>query len=186
MNAIPEIDLSYENTDTSRCWVIIYAYYISVYSVICMCFVILCYCVFMQDAGSIVSVVCGTNRIAWSHVDREMVVLDWQQVDCPNFLRGTYMASAYLSDVSIRLFQWAAESTWFCDCCWADLLFYTQVSAVVSLLPSTDFYVIEKPSISVQNTALFPVMAHMRTVEAMLFALLEPRNTPNDSNIPPK
>lgn len=93
------------NTDTSRCWVVIYAYYTSVYSVICMCFVILCYCAFMQDAGSIVSVVCGTNRIAWSHVDRGMMVLDWQQVDCPNFLRGTYMASAYLSDVSIRFFQ---------------------------------------------------------------------------------
>lgn len=59
----------------------------------------------MQDASSIVSVVCGTNRIAWSHVDREMMVLDWQQVDCPSFLRGTYMASAYLSDVSIRLLQ---------------------------------------------------------------------------------
>lgn len=103
MNAIP--DLSYENTDTSKCWVVRYAYYISVYSVICMCFVILCYCVFMQDASSIVSVVCGTNRIAWSHVDREMMVLDWQQVDCPNFLRGTYMASAYLSDVSKRFFQ---------------------------------------------------------------------------------
>ncbi|CAF90511.1 unnamed protein product [Tetraodon nigroviridis] len=87
-----------------------------------------------------------------------MLVLDWQQVDCPNFLRGTYMASAYLSDVS----------------------------AAVSLLPSSDFYIIEKPSISVQNTALFPVMAHMRTVEAMLFALLEPRNTPNDSNVPPR
>lgn len=65
--------------------------------------IILCYCVLMQDASSIVSVVCGTNRIAWSHVDREMIVLDWQQVDCPSFLRGTYMASAYLSDVSIPL-----------------------------------------------------------------------------------
>lgn len=25
---------------------------------------------------------------------------DWQQVECPNFLKGTYMASAYLNDVS--------------------------------------------------------------------------------------
>ncbi|XP_003972027.1 transcription elongation factor, mitochondrial [Takifugu rubripes] len=112
----------------------------------------------LEDAGSIVSVVCGTNKIAWSHVNRGMMVLDWQQVDCPNFFRGTYLASAYLSDVS----------------------------EVVSLLPSTDFYIIEKPSISVQNTALFPIMAHMRTVEAMLFALLEPRNTPPNSNIPPR
>ncbi|XP_054633986.1 transcription elongation factor, mitochondrial isoform X1 [Dunckerocampus dactyliophorus] len=112
----------------------------------------------LEDANSIVSLVCATNRIAWAHVDRAMTVLDWQHLDCPNFLKGTYMASAYLHDVS----------------------------AVVTLLPSADFYIIEKPSISVQNTALFPVMAHMRTVEAMLFALLEPRNLPSDSNIPPR
>uniref|UniRef100_A0A3Q3WGK6 Transcription elongation factor, mitochondrial n=1 Tax=Mola mola TaxID=94237 RepID=A0A3Q3WGK6_MOLML len=99
----------------------------------------------LEDANSIVSLVCGTNKIAWTHVDRGMTLLDWQWVDCPNFLKGTYMASSYLSDVS--------------------------VSAVVSLLPSADFYILEKSSISVQNTALFPVMAHMRTVEAMLFAL---------------
>lgn len=74
-------------------------------------FVILCSCVLMQEARSIVSVVCGTNRIAWSHVDRRMMVLDWQQVDCPNFLRGTYMASAYLSDVSIRFLRRAVEPT---------------------------------------------------------------------------
>lgn len=56
---------------------------------------------FTQDASSIVSLVCGTNKIAWAHVDRGMTVLDWQQLDCPNFLKGTYMASSYLSDVSI-------------------------------------------------------------------------------------
>lgn len=32
-----------------------------------------------------------------------MVVQDWQQVECPNFLKGTYMASAYLNDVSITV-----------------------------------------------------------------------------------
>lgn len=112
----------------------------------------------LEDANTIVSLACGTNKIAWAHVDRGMAVLDWQQLDCPNFLKGTYMASAYLNDVS----------------------------AVVSLLPSADFYIIEKSSISAQNTALFPVMAHMRTVEAMLFALLEPRNCPPESNIPPR
>lgn len=112
----------------------------------------------LEDASSIVSMVCGTNKIAWTHVDRGMTVLDWQQLECPNFFKGTYMASAYLNDVS----------------------------TVVSLLPSADFYIIEKSSISVQNTALFPVMAHMRTVEAMLFALLEPRNSPPESNIPPR
>lgn len=112
----------------------------------------------LEDAASVVSLVCGTSKIAWAHVDRGMIVQDWQQVECPNFLKGTYMASAYLNDVS----------------------------AVVSLLPSADFYIVEKYSISVQNTALFPVMAHMRAVEAMLFALLEPRNTPTESNLPPR
>lgn len=56
----------------------------------------------------------------------------------------------------------------------------------MALLPPADFYIIEKSSISVQNTALFPIMAHMRTVEALLFALLEPRNVPPESNIPPR
>ncbi|XP_071361459.1 transcription elongation factor, mitochondrial [Trachinotus anak] len=112
----------------------------------------------LEEANSIVSIICGTNKIAWAHVDRGMTVLNWQHLDCPNFLRGTYMASAYLNDVS----------------------------AAVSLLPSADFYIIEKSSISVQNTALFPIMAHMRTVEAMLFALLEPKNPAPESNIPPR
>ncbi|XP_041839840.1 transcription elongation factor, mitochondrial [Melanotaenia boesemani] len=112
----------------------------------------------LEDANSIVSIVCGTNKIAWAHVDRGMSVLDWHQLDCPNFFKGTYMASAYLNDVS----------------------------SVVSLLPTGDFYIIEKTSISVQNTSLFPVMAHMRTVEAMLFALLEPRIPSPEPNIPPR
>ncbi|XP_070683628.1 transcription elongation factor, mitochondrial [Pempheris klunzingeri] len=112
----------------------------------------------LEDANTIVSVVCGTNKIAWAHVDRGMKVLDWQQLECPNFLRGTYMASSYLNDVT----------------------------GVVALLPSADFYIIEKPSISAQNTTLFPIMAHLRTVEAMLFALLEPRNLQPESNIPPR
>ncbi|XP_068177689.1 transcription elongation factor, mitochondrial [Antennarius striatus] len=112
----------------------------------------------LEDASSIVSLVCGTNKIAWIHLDRGMTVLDWQQMECPNFLSGKYMASDYLTDVS----------------------------AVVSLLPSANFYIIEKPAISVENTALFPIMAHMRTVEAMLFALLEPRKPFPNSNIPPR
>ncbi|XP_072239532.1 transcription elongation factor, mitochondrial [Leuresthes tenuis] len=112
----------------------------------------------LEDANSIVSIVCGTDKIAWAHVDRGMMVLDWQQFMCPNFLKGPYMASAYLNDVS----------------------------SVVALLPPADFYLIEKPSISVQNTNLFPVMAHMRTVEAMLFALLEPKMSPPESNVPPR
>lgn len=46
---------------------------------------------------------------------------------------------------------------------------------MVSNLPVADFYVVEKPSVSLQNTALFPVVVHLRTVEAMLFALLGAR-----------
>ena len=37
-----------------------------------------------------------------------------------------------------------------------------------------------------QNTNLFPIMAHMRTVEAMLFALLEPKGPNQDLATPPK
>ncbi|KAJ8001925.1 hypothetical protein DPEC_G00174470 [Dallia pectoralis] len=100
----------------------------------------------LEEANSIVSIVCGINKIAWAHVDQGMNVLEWKQEDCLNFLKGTYMASAYLDDIS----------------------------TVVSHFPKTDFFVVEKSSISLQNTTLYPVMAHMRTVEAMLFALLEP------------
>lgn len=56
------------------------------------------------------------------------------------------------------------------------------MSSVVSNLPTADFYVVEKPSVSVQNTALFPVVVHLRTVEAMLFALLSARR---DAGAPP-
>lgn len=55
---------------------------------------------FFQKANSIVSIVCGVNKIAWAHVDRGMNVLEWKHEDCHNFLKGTYMASAYLDDVS--------------------------------------------------------------------------------------
>lgn len=109
-------------------------------------------------ASSIVSLVCGTNRIAWAHVNRGMAVLEWKEMECPNFLNGPYLASSYLTDVS----------------------------AVVGHLPEADFYIIEKSSISVQNTTLFPIIAHMRTVEAMLFALLEPRIPQPEANIPPR
>lgn len=53
---------------------------------------------------------------------------------------------------------------------------------MVSNLPVADFYVVEKPSVSLQNTALFPVVVHLRTVEAMLFALLSGRR---DAGAPP-
>ncbi|KAM9792703.1 transcription elongation factor, mitochondrial [Neosynchiropus ocellatus] len=112
----------------------------------------------LEDANSIVSIICGTHKIAWAHVDRGMRVLDWHELECPNFLRGTYMASLYLQDVS----------------------------AVVSLLPPADFYIIEKSAISSQNTSLFPILAHLRAVEAILFALLETKVSPPESNIPPR
>ncbi|XP_068607434.1 transcription elongation factor, mitochondrial [Brachionichthys hirsutus] len=112
----------------------------------------------LEGSSSIVSIVCGINGIAWIHVDRGMAVLDWQQADCPNFLRDKYEASAYLTDVA----------------------------TVVSLLPSADLYVIEKSAVSLHNKDLFSVVAHMRTVEAMLFALLEPRNSLPESDIPPR
>lgn len=106
----------------------------------------------LQEADTIVSVICGTNKVAWAHMDRALTVLDWQHQECNSFMKGTYMASAYLEDIS----------------------------SVVSLMPDADFYIIEKPGISLQNTSLFPVMAHLRTVEAMLFALLMQRQNASD------
>ncbi|XP_048871654.1 transcription elongation factor, mitochondrial [Brienomyrus brachyistius] len=113
----------------------------------------------LKEANSIVSIICGTNKIAWAHVDCALSVLNWQQEDCPNFMRGTYMAAAYLEDVT----------------------------TVVSRMPAADLFVVEKPGISLQNTSLYSVMAHLRTVEAMLFALLgaprEPGATPKVVNM---
>ncbi|MBN3314256.1 TEFM protein, partial [Atractosteus spatula] len=101
----------------------------------------------LEEANRIVSVVCGTNKIAWAQMDRSLSVQDWQQEECSSFMNGTYMASAYLEDIS----------------------------AVVSRIPEADFFIVEKPGISLQNAALFPVTLHLRTVEAMLFALLGAR-----------
>ncbi|XP_030638696.1 transcription elongation factor, mitochondrial [Chanos chanos] len=109
----------------------------------------------LEDASSIVSIVCGTNKIAWTHMDRAMTVLDWKQKECQNFMKGTYMASTYLEDIS----------------------------NAVSDIPTADFFVVEKPGISIQNTSLYPVMVHLRTVEAMLFALLGSQREPDT---PPK
>uniref|UniRef100_A0A8C8LWF7 Transcription elongation factor, mitochondrial n=1 Tax=Oncorhynchus tshawytscha TaxID=74940 RepID=A0A8C8LWF7_ONCTS len=70
------------------------------------------------EANSIVSIVCGVNKIAWAHVDHGMNLLEWKHEDCHNFLKGTYMASAYLDDIS----------------------------SVLSHLPTADFFVVEKTS----------------------------------------
>lgn len=98
----------------------------------------------LENAKSIVSIVAGTRKIAWAHVDRGVAVLDWQQEECHNFMRGTYQASTYLEDVL----------------------------SVVSKIPEADFYILEKPSISTQNVNLFPAAIHLRTVESMLYCLL--------------
>ncbi|KAG5278958.1 hypothetical protein AALO_G00104600 [Alosa alosa] len=107
----------------------------------------------LEEANTIVSVICGTNKVAWAHMDRALTVLDWQQQECSSFMKGTYMASTYLEEIS----------------------------SVVSHIPDADFFIVEKPGISMQNTTLFPVMAHLRTVEAMLFALLTQRQEAGDS-----
>ncbi|XP_041095779.1 transcription elongation factor, mitochondrial [Polyodon spathula] len=98
----------------------------------------------LEEASSVVSVVFGTNRIAWAHLERGRRVLEWQQEQCDRFLRGPYQASVYLEDIS----------------------------PVVAKIPEADFFILEKPGISLQNTNLFPIMLHLRTVEAMLYSLL--------------
>ncbi|XP_072539418.1 transcription elongation factor, mitochondrial [Salminus brasiliensis] len=105
----------------------------------------------LEAAADIVSIVAGINSIAWTHMDQKMNVLAWQQQQCQSFLNGSYFASSYLEDVS----------------------------AVVSNLPAADLYVVEKPVGSFQNVNLFPIIAHLRTVEAMLFALLSAPKTPD-------
>ncbi|KAG2460717.1 transcription elongation factor, mitochondrial [Polypterus senegalus] len=101
----------------------------------------------LKSAESIVSIVYGTNRIAWAHMDHKCVVQDWQEAECPAFMRGTYLAAVYLEDIS----------------------------AVASRIPQADLYILEKSALSLQNTNLFPIMLHLRTVEAMLLTLLAAR-----------
>ncbi|XP_069785944.1 transcription elongation factor, mitochondrial isoform X3 [Narcine bancroftii] len=95
-------------------------------------------------AKTIVSIVFGIRRIAWAHVDRNLTVLDWNQEESHRYMKGPYQPSLYLEEIS----------------------------TAVSKLPMADFFVLERPSISVQNTSLYPVTLHLRTVEAMLYGLL--------------
>ncbi|XP_068120648.1 transcription elongation factor, mitochondrial [Hyperolius riggenbachi] len=101
----------------------------------------------LQAAESVVSIVFGLKKFAWVHVDRTMTVRDWQEQDCCCFLKGKHVPELYLEDIS----------------------------SVVSKLPQADFYILEKPSLTLQKTALFPAVLHMRTVEAMLYCLLNPQ-----------
>nr|XP_056718561.1 transcription elongation factor, mitochondrial [Euleptes europaea] len=98
----------------------------------------------LKSASDIVSIVFGTRKIAWAHVNTHLTIHDWQQQECTMFMKGAYMPSVYLEEIS----------------------------SVVSSLPEADFYVLEKSGLSALNANLFPVTLHLRTVEAMLYALL--------------
>nr|XP_006125290.1 transcription elongation factor, mitochondrial [Pelodiscus sinensis] len=99
----------------------------------------------LETLGSIVSVVFGTRKIAWAHVDRNLTVCDWQQEECVRFMKGAYNPAVYLEEIS----------------------------SVVSKIPEADLYILEKNGLPVQNTNLFPIILHLRTVEAMLYVLLQ-------------
>ncbi|XP_030389761.1 transcription elongation factor, mitochondrial [Gopherus evgoodei] len=99
----------------------------------------------LETLDSIVSIVFGTRKIAWAHVDRNLAVHDWEQEECGRFMKGTYIPAVYLEEIS----------------------------SVVSKIPEADLYILEKSGLSAQNTNLFPITLHLRTVEAMLYALLQ-------------
>ncbi|XP_048222432.1 transcription elongation factor, mitochondrial [Perognathus longimembris pacificus] len=98
----------------------------------------------LKAANSIVSIVFGTQRIAWAHLDRKLAVLDWQQRDYWKLTNKIHPTSFYLE----------------------------QISSVVSKMPKADFYVLEKIGLSIQNSSLFPALLHFHIMEAMLYALL--------------
>ncbi|KAM6175905.1 transcription elongation factor, mitochondrial [Erethizon dorsatum] len=98
----------------------------------------------LKATNSIVSVVFGTRRIAWAHLDRKLAVLDWQHSDCWKLRSKTHPSSVYLEEIS----------------------------SVISKMPKADFYVLEKTALSIQNSTLFPILLHFHITEAMLYALL--------------
>ncbi|NP_001020797.1 transcription elongation factor, mitochondrial [Rattus norvegicus] len=98
----------------------------------------------LKAVNSIVSIVFGTRRIAWAHLDRKPTVLDWQQAECWKLTNKTYPSSFYLEEIS----------------------------SVVSKIPKADLYILEKSGLSIQNTSLFPILLHFLITEAMLYALL--------------
>ncbi|XP_073419920.1 transcription elongation factor, mitochondrial [Dendrobates tinctorius] len=100
----------------------------------------------LQAAGSIISIVFGLKRLAWAHVDWTLTVRDWQQHEWSQVTKARQHPDLYLADVS----------------------------AAVSILPAADIYILEKSSLSAQNSAMFPITLHVRVVEAMLYALLNP------------
>ncbi|KAM4032998.1 transcription elongation factor, mitochondrial [Anomaloglossus baeobatrachus] len=100
----------------------------------------------LQAADSIVSIVIGLKRLAWVHVDRSLTVRDWQQHEWSQLVKGKQHPDLYLADVT----------------------------AAVSRLPPADLFILERSSLSSQNATMFPVTLHLRIVEAMLYALLNP------------
>ncbi|XP_055476600.1 transcription elongation factor, mitochondrial isoform X1 [Psammomys obesus] len=98
----------------------------------------------LKAVNSIVSIVFGTRRIAWAHLDRKLTVLDWQQAECWKLTNKTYPSSFYLEEIS----------------------------SVISKMPQADLYILEKSGLSIQNTSLFPILLHFLITEAMLYALL--------------
>nr|XP_011745720.1 transcription elongation factor, mitochondrial [Macaca nemestrina] len=99
----------------------------------------------LKAVNSIISIVFGTRRIAWAHLDRKLTVLDWQQSDRWSLMKGTsYASSVYLEEIS----------------------------SIISKMPKADFYVLEKTGLSIQNSSLFPILLHFHIMEAMLYALL--------------
>ncbi|XP_001511222.2 transcription elongation factor, mitochondrial [Ornithorhynchus anatinus] len=98
----------------------------------------------LKTAKSVVSVVFGLHKLAWAHLDHKLTVLDWQQEECSRLMRGDYVPSVYLEEVS----------------------------SIISMMPEADFYVLEKNRLSVQQASLFPLTLHFHIMEAMLHALL--------------
>ncbi|XP_075417486.1 transcription elongation factor, mitochondrial [Tenrec ecaudatus] len=98
----------------------------------------------LKGIHSIVSIVFGTRRIAWAHLDRNMTLLDWQQDESCKMTKGTYLSAGYLEEMS----------------------------SVISKMPTADIYVLEKNGLPIQNSSLFPILLHFHIVEAMLYALL--------------
>ncbi|XP_048650643.1 transcription elongation factor, mitochondrial isoform X3 [Marmota marmota marmota] len=52
----------------------------------------------LKAANSILSIVFGTQRIAWALLDRKLTVLDWQQIDYWKLVNRTYPSSLYLKE----------------------------------------------------------------------------------------
>ncbi|XP_036621832.1 transcription elongation factor, mitochondrial [Trichosurus vulpecula] len=98
----------------------------------------------LKAANSIVSIVFGKEKIAWTHLDSKLMVLGWQQGNNFKLMKETSVPSAYLETIS----------------------------SVVSEIPAADFYILEKRTFSLQQTALFSVALHFHIVEAMLYSLL--------------